>query len=448
MPRDEVELKAMVKKAAQVIKEHPTLKVPEAMRVAKFTLDESKDRTMQMRVCRIIEGTPATIAISQSPTQTSVSTLTSPSIVSGQKTKKICMTSVAAGQKRVNDHAAMMVKKAAHKKATTMYNSELQKPEGLSAKQVSQLVLGEFGVEIKARTIQREICEGRVGVSPKKMGPQGYFPPKTFDNLVNAFESYIKIMQLNGHGGTLSNNKLKILLKKCTSPSISCDTTSLFCRLQKAAADSIVVGKGKNAEDRRVKWMTYYNLKTWFDSWQEELIELGFANLDDENKVVIPPDKLEHILNVDKTCLVLDGSKCNRGGRPEVIFYSPYLPNLDKATIKNSATTTMIAGSTAAGEPIPPHFQFQTRAQSVETQSVNINLVRFLPNIIGKFGAGEEKEWPVTFGFNAKGGMDKEQFKQYFKTNIVSLYPDADDKAGKMVLIKVDSGPERLEIDF
>ena len=116
--------------------------------------------------------------------------------MSGQKTKKMHVTSVAAGQKRVNDHAAMMVKKAAHKKATTMYNSELQKPEGLSAKQVSQLVLGEFDVEIKARTVQREICEGRVGVSPKKMGPHGYFPPKTFDNLVNAFESYIKIIQL------------------------------------------------------------------------------------------------------------------------------------------------------------------------------------------------------------------------------------------------------------
>ena len=170
--------------------------------------------------------------------------------------------------------------------------------------------------------------------------------------------------------------------------------------------------------------MTYYNLKTWFDSWQEELIELGFANLDDENKVIIPPDKLERILNVDETCLVLDGSKCNRGGRPEVKFYSPYLPNLGKATITNSATTTMIAGSTAAGEPIPPHFQFQTRAQSVETQSVNINLVRFLPNIIGKFGAGEEKKWPVTFGFNAKGGMDNEQFKEYFKTNVDPLYPD------------------------
>ena len=217
--------------------------------------------------------------------------------------------------------------------------------------------------------------------------------------------------------------------------------------MQKAAAESIVVEKGKSAEDRRVKWTTYFNLKTWFDSWQEELIELGFAHYDEKNKVIIPPDKLERILNVDETCLVLDGSKCNRGGRPEVIFYSPYLPNLGKATIKNSTATTMIAGSTAAGVPIPPHFQFQTRAQSVDTQSVNINLVTFLPNIKGKFGLEEAKEWPVTFGFNAKGGMD-EQFRECFKTNIAPLYPDAKDEHGKRVMVKVDSGPGRLEIDF
>ena len=36
MHRDELELKAMVNKAAQVTKDHPTLKVPEVMRVAKL----------------------------------------------------------------------------------------------------------------------------------------------------------------------------------------------------------------------------------------------------------------------------------------------------------------------------------------------------------------------------------------------------------------------------
>ena len=103
------------------------------------------------------------------------------------------MTSVAAAQKRVNDHAAMMVKKAAYKKATTIYNSELKKTEGLSAKQVSQLVLGEFGVEIKPLTIQRAIQEGPVGVSPKKMGPQGYLPPKTFDRLILLLKAISKL---------------------------------------------------------------------------------------------------------------------------------------------------------------------------------------------------------------------------------------------------------------
>ena len=67
MPRDQLELKAMVKKAVQVDKDHPTLKVPEVMRVAKFTLEESQDRTLQMRVRRLIDQTPTSITVSLSP---------------------------------------------------------------------------------------------------------------------------------------------------------------------------------------------------------------------------------------------------------------------------------------------------------------------------------------------------------------------------------------------
>ena len=74
--------------------------------------------------------------------------------------------------------------------------------------------------------------------------------------------------------------------------------------------------------------------------------------------------------------------------------------------------------------------------------------MRFLLNIKGKFGLEEAKEWSVTFGFNAKGGMDNEQFKEYFTTIIAPLYPDSEDKVGKRVLVKVDSDPGRLEIDF
>jgi hypothetical protein len=80
--------------------------------------------------------------------------------------------------------------------------------------------------------------------------------------------------------------------------------------------------------------------------------------------VVILDEQLKRILNIDETCLVMDGSKCNRDGRPEVTFYSHTLPNLGKSTIKSSVSTTMITGIKAAGEAILQHFQFSTTSQS------------------------------------------------------------------------------------
>jgi hypothetical protein len=43
-----------------------------------------------------------------------------------------------------------------------------------------------------------------------------------------------------------------------------------------------------------------------------------------------------------------------------------------RSTSKTALTATMITGSTAAGEALPPHFQFPTKAQSEETMKINI----------------------------------------------------------------------------
>ena len=114
------------------------------------------------------------------------------------------------------------------------------------------------------------------------------------------------------------------------------------------------------------------------------MVKLGFAFTNDNDNTVIPDEQLERILNIDETCLVMDGSKCNHGGRPKVMFYSQTLPNLRKSTIKSSVSTTMITGSTAAGEAIPPHFQFSTTSKSEETQRVNVNSIAFFPKVKGK----------------------------------------------------------------
>ena len=74
------------------------------------------------------------------------------------------------------------------------------------------------------------------------------------------------------------------------------------------------------------------------------------------------------------------------------------------------------------------------------------DLVKYYPNIRGQFGCKESRLWTVTFGMNTKGGMDDEEFQQYLINSIFPLFPDAKDRKGLRVLLKVDSGPGRLNM--
>ena len=105
-------------------------------------------------------------------------------------------------------------------------------------------------------------------------------------------------------------------------------------------------------------------------------MELGFAYYDPiTNKVCIPEEQLINILNFDETCMSMDGSTQNRGVRPEVILYDPMFPQVGKVTSKSSLTSTMITGSNAAGDPIPPHLQFQSTAMSKEMMKLQYDVI-------------------------------------------------------------------------
>lgn len=54
-------------------------------------------------------------------------------------------------------------------------------------------------------------------------------------------------------------------------------------------------------------------------------MKLEFAEYDSNGMTVILTEQLKNRINIEETCLVLDGRKCNKGGRPEIAFYSPYL---------------------------------------------------------------------------------------------------------------------------
>jgi hypothetical protein len=53
-------------------------------------------------------------------------------------------------------------------------------------------------------------------------------------------------------------------------------------------ATELGCGKINNTEDRMVGWTTYFIIKSWFDNWKKDLVELGIAFTDDSVKVIIP----------------------------------------------------------------------------------------------------------------------------------------------------------------
>jgi hypothetical protein len=71
-----------------------------------------------------------------------------------------------------------------------------------------------------------------------------------------------------------------------------------------------------------------------------------------------------------------------------------------------------------------------------------------VPRVLGKFGCEEERTWPVSFGQNKKGGMEEEEFAKYLFNSIVPLFPHAKDKPGHHVLLKVDLGSGRMNLNL
>ena len=98
------------------------------------------------------------------------------------------------------------------------------------------------------------------------------------------------------------------------------------------------------------------------------MLEFGFA-VKEDGKLYISEELLARIINLDESCLSLDGSDDKRGGRPTISFHNPCLPDLGKCASKSSVTETFIGGSNAKVEALPPHIQLSTSAKSVSARS-------------------------------------------------------------------------------
>jgi len=473
MPRTSVLDPEKVAKAASLLKQAPILTVRQAMLASEFTIKEASTKWMQRKVARSLPGKTkrnstdnssdhrpvSSISNRNSEISTTMLPLSDPSFVVNDKNKspspqrklkKHRLTSKQAQDERENNLWEKTKYKKAHKEATVLYDKERPiEKGGLSVRKVEEIVKAKHkGFGPSRSTIHHYVVDlGLVGMSPLKPGPEGNIPALIYKSLCMAYGSFLRINQINARGGDNSRSRMIPILAEAMHISIS-SSADLIKRLCRDTAVDMKADKLSFAEERRVRWTTFHNLELWFNSWEKSLHDLGLMEEDGSGKLIIPEHQLRNILNFDETCLSLDGSSINRGGRPAAYYHDPRLPQVGISTSKTSQTITMITGSNAWGEALPPHFQFMTSAQTDEGKQIRNECVRYMKNVKGEFGLGEMASRRVAYGMNEKGGMDEEEFAKYIRNSIMPLYPNASPEKGKWVVLKCDSGPGRLNLDL
>ena len=154
-------------------------------------------------------------------------------------------------------------------------------------------------------------------------------------------------------------------------------------------------------EERRLKWTTYNDINTWFNTLKDTLVANGFARMkrDDEiaeGELVFFPGQLNRIINLDESGLTLDGNGSQAGGRPSTAYESAdkYVGCGADRINKSSSQITLVAGSNAAGFPLPLHFQLKSNAMEEEKNQIHELFVNGIQNTKGKYD-GDCITWMV-----------------------------------------------------
>ncbi len=377
------------------------------------------------------DASPTTVTMSSKPTNPK------------PKRKQIKPTASAVQQQPIVDRKAKRHKLEVHKAAVRLYDAEKQKLDGLLIRQVQVAIKAKYEVCPSKAVISHYAKQGLINASPMKMGPVGHSLAAEYKFLCQACSSLVPINQMNVCTSDNSRKMMIPILAKTFNISTG-KAKGLFNHVVRDKTTKINAEKLNCAEDRCICWTTYQNCDLWFDSWEVFVVEYGFATISQTGEIMFAENMMKRTLNLDETCLSLNKSNGNHGRCLTVMFYNICFPQLKKATSKLALRMTMISTSTAAGEPLPPHFQFQTSAQTAEAKAIWIETIFYMLDVQSTFGHETKQLFPISIGLNNKGGMDNKEFFDYLKKLIMKIFPDATPEKGQWGVIKCDSGPGQL----
>jgi hypothetical protein len=103
-------------------------------------------------------------------------------------------------------------------------------------------------------------------------------------------------------------------------------------------------------------------------------------------------------------------------------------------------------GLNAAGESMPIHIMFASKAKEELKYQINLEWIMGIPCVSGRFGHDKEKSFPVTVTMNPKGVADSRGLEQYLNNVMKMLYPIVSDNPGSHVLFNIDEGSGCLDI--
>jgi len=327
-------------------------------------------------------------------------------------------------------------------------------PKRKSINEIVKEVNEECDSNISPKTAATYVRKGLIDTSPLKRGPTGKFKKPVYDALKGAYSTFLMLEQAECKKQSTIKDMAHRVNACVNHAGHTMTRDDLARKLRRDTSDLFNVGKANVVEQRRLQWTTHYNLDLWFTTWRNTLIGLGFGrettpeDVDAVGEIVFFDRQLERIVNLDETDGTLDESNRHRGGRPPMVFTNPYVTGGGTSANKSGHSSTIICGSNAAGEALPPHFQLKSLAQQDSTQRISIDWFVHAHNVLGTFGHESERVLPTTFGLNTKGGMNTIELDKYIKKAILPLYPDVADVPGKRVLLKVDSGPGRMNVDM
>jgi hypothetical protein len=299
------------------------------------------------------------------------SPLSVPESLRSQRNKNIYRTPHQVDVVSARRHAKASTEDEAMSAATRLYALEKQKPNGKSSVQVAAEVNLEFGSTLSASTLRRYAQGNRIGLGKLKQGRPGFIiPGEAYRVVCEAYYTHVRLVQEAGANGVreatkkyMDVDKAEVLIRKRIRPDL---------------AFLLISGNPKKQDAARIEWTTDHNIAGWFDTWEEEMLELGFAERTKEG--LFQYTHPERIINIDETFLTLDdATQPGLAGRPASVFFDPTCARTGRAANKSSLTCTGLFGSTATGVALPPHFQVKSTGND-ESKRICTSIAATVPS--------------------------------------------------------------------